>query len=93
MTLPDGSTPATALLRPPASVAETESSFATGGTSTMTLMSKVCWLWSVPSLESTVIVNFGSAGLRMILLGSATVTTPVAELMVKPPPEVSPTRL
>ncbi len=29
--------------------------------------------------------------MKMILLESATVTTPVAALIVKPPPEVSPT--
>ena len=48
MTLPDGLEPAMLLLAPPASVAESESSLATGGVFWMTLMVKVCWLCSVP---------------------------------------------
>jgi hypothetical protein len=61
---------------------------ATGGTSTMTLMSKVCRLCerAVAGIDGD--RTSGRRGLRMILLGSAT-TTPVAELMVKPPPGVA----
>lgn len=89
--MPLGSEPATALLTPPASVAEVASSFATGGVLGTTLMVKSCWVCSVPSDASTVMSKLVGLLPKTTLLGSATVTTPVVELMVKPPPEVSPT--